>query len=697
MNGIYLRTIKRDEKDGMTFFVISPTERCPQAKDGQLFCTGMIGFYHKQMPIHLEGHFGANDVFFVEKDELRKEPEADLILARYVDSTLSDAQLNKLLKLNGIFHVLEERNHYQVFYEILQDKKRTNAFIKKLKSIKDNDFLSNLLLQYKVPADRISLMIGKGVTYEDIKKDPYSTFLFYDISIYLADTIAGSMLHVQPYAPIRLMGYVKYAFRYSKSSGNTCCTPQMIVKMVNHLLSNSIYPETKINVAILNLCISKMKNEFIEYVSEHGDLYLYEEKIWQAESSLIRHLLRLQKDKVYYKEARIDEIEEQLTIRYTKSQRESFQALSTSGVKILTGPPGSGKTAVIKGYITYFEQNKGKAYKLAATTGRASQVMSNACEKPAVTVHKMIDIRPYDNGVSSMDLNNPIDADLLIIDEISMMDLQLAYLLFKAIRSGTTVILVGDEDQLQSVECGNVLADLIRSGFFEVYRLTEIMRQSGTICENAISINRGNEFMKLDDTFQLYEFKTEEEAKKVLLQNRKEGEQILTPIKKKELGTFSLNSLTQDVSGKACITYGRVTYYQNNKIIMLKTNYEKGYFNGEIGTVLSANEDKSQLKVDFGKKIIWLDRSDFYFMALANAITTHKSQGSEFETVHILLPDSAKSMMTRRMVYTAVTRAKKKVYIYSINHSFSMAVNNTQERSRISLLAERLCKKIVIH
>ena len=126
---------------------------------------------------------------------------------------------------------------------------------------------------------------------------------------------------------------------------------------------------------------------------------------------------------------------------------------------------------------------------------------------------------------------------------------------------------------------------------------------------------------------------------------------------------------------------------------MLKTNYEKGYFNGEIGTVLSSNEDKSQLKVDFGKKIIWLDRSDFYFMALANAITTHKSQGSEFETIHILLPDSAKSMMTRRMVYTAVTRAKKKVYIYSINHSFSMAVNNTQERSRISLLAERLCKK----
>jgi len=295
---------------------------------------------------------------------------------------------------------------------------------------------------------------------------------------------------------------------------------------------------------------------------------------------------------------KVDEIEKHLGIHYNMGQRQAFKLLRTSGVKILTGPPGSGKTALIKGILYAFREHGKKAFKLSATTGRASQVMSDACGYPAQTVNKMLDIRPYGEHYASKNLNNPLNAELLIVDEISMIGVELFSFLVQAVKSGTIVLLVGDKDQLQSVEYGNVLDDLIQCGLFEVYRLTEIMRQEGSICENAARINKGIFDLKPDLNFKLWDFQSTEEAFQALLKNFTYDSQILSPVKGGMLGTTHINQSVHKKTGGECLTYGGVDYCIGDRIIMLQTNYDIGYFNGDIGIICNIIHERDTRKTD---------------------------------------------------------------------------------------------------
>ena len=294
----------------------------------------------------------------------------------------------------------------------------------------------------------------------------------------------------------------------------------------------------------------------------------------------------------------IEEIEKKLNITYTHGQRKVFQALKTTGIKILDpNAPGSGKTAVIKGLIQKFH-----AVKLSATTGRASQVLMEACQKEATTVHKLLDIRPYGENLTSKNINNPIQAELIIVDEVSMMGLKLASLLLQAVKNTSILLLVGDIDQLQSVEYGNVLSDLIHSGYVETYSLTEVVRQKGSILQNAKLINEGCTSLLVDQDFHYAECQDADEILSLLEENVRVDDQILTTIRKGKLGTRALNEKLQDKKTVYCTSFGDVDYYEKNRIIMTKTSYEAGYFNGDMGIILKM--DSKGLAVQFKDKIL---------------------------------------------------------------------------------------------
>ncbi len=263
-----------------------------------------------------------------------------------------------------------------------------------------------------------------------------------------------------------------------------------------------------------------------------------------------------------------------------------------------------------------------------------SSGMSNSSKREAETINKMLNIRPYGDKLHGKNANDPVEGDFIIVDEVSMLGTKLASCLLSAVKTGAILLLVGDENQLQSVEYGNVLQDLIRSNVVEVYRLNEIMRQTGAICENALLINKGVSSLIKDDSFHVYECSEEEAMKKLFQLMKKPDTQILSSVKGGMLGTRCLNREIQKMKNrgrKICLLYKQQPFYEQDSIILTETNYEKGYFNGDIGKIIGRNEDG--LLVEFESKVLCLDQGDFHVMELAYVITTHKSQGTIRETI----------------------------------------------------------------
>lgn len=651
-------------------FSIQPTEFCEYAVDGLITCKGKIGFYAYQMPIQLSGHFQGT-LFLVDSDCI---PDEDRLI-RYLAPWISDAVLKKLD--SPVFELDEE-----MLLRAGLSKEKASDFIKKRNQIAGKEKLARLLLEYSTDRDTIETVLHRDVTYSSMLSNPYHSCIYNGLNVYYADSMAARFLHIHPYAPIRLIGFIQDAMKMSRDNGNTCIHIQTLMQATNHRLSQSVYPDTRLTIAMIHLLIKEMK--IVEHI-RNGEVYLYEKQIYDEEQTVLRQIERLNTSRQPLPESDIPAIESALGIRFTDGQKNAFHALSSTGIKILTGAPGTGKTSVIKGFI-----HGRKSVRLSATTGRASQVLKGACGIEAVTVHKLLDIRPYGEDISLKNANNPIQTDLIVVDEISMAGLHLFSLLLQAVTNHTILLLVGDEDQLQSVEYGNVLSDLIHSGRVETYHLTEVMRQDGSIRENAVRIKNGQMNVIEDDSFELIECRTQEEALQALWKRITDRSQILTTIKKSCLGTRQLNHLLQDKRGEYCLSYGKNNFYKGNRIIMLQTNYDKGYYNGDMGVVIGRNG--RGLDVKLNGEVVSLDRDELAQVDLAYAVTIHKSQGSEFDTVHVVLPDESPNMLTRRLIYTAVTRGKKHVYVYSVKNTFQMAVRNTNERTRTTLLRNMLEK-----
>ena len=427
-------------------------------------------------------------------------------------------------------------------------------------------------------------------------------------------------------------------------------------------------------------------------------------------------------------EHRLTQIEKNAELQLEEMQREAVKAAITNGVCILTGGPGTGKTTTINAMIHFFE-SEGMDIMLAAPTGRAAKRMSEATGCEAKTIHRMLELTymaENDNKAHfGRNDENPLEADVIIIDEMSMVDLQLMHVLLKAIAVGTRLILVGDQDQLPSVGAGSVLKDLIASACFKVIRLNKIFRQAeqSDIVVNAHKINRG-EMVSLDNKSRDFFFLKRQDANVIisvmltLIQKKLPKYvdadmmdiQVLTPMRKGLLGVERLNTILQQYlnppdKSKAEKEAGGKLFRVGDKVMQIKNNYQLeweiatkyglvidsgvGVFNGDIGRVIDINLYTEKLKVEFEeKKVVEYPFQLLEELELAYAITIHKSQGSEYPAVIIPLLQGPRQLYHRNLIYTAVTRAKKCVTLVGDDMVFQDMIQNTFEQNRYTSLAE---------
>ncbi len=428
---------------------------------------------------------------------------------------------------------------------------------------------------------------------------------------------------------------------------------------------------------------------------------------------------------------RIHRIEKAEKIELDDMQRNAVMQAVSSGLLVITGGPGTGKTTTINTIIRYFE-GEGKEIRLAAPTGRAAKRMTEATGCEAQTIHRMLELSGApDEGRTTASFmrneENPIDADVIIIDEMSMVDIFLMNSLLKAVTAGTRLILVGDVNQLPSVGPGNVLRDIIDSEKFTVVKLTKIFRQAkeSDIIVNAHKINDGERF-KIGPTSKDFIFIKREDANNVIgamitLVSQKLPKyvdarifdiQVLTPTRKGLLGVEKLNSVLQEYlnpkdSSKQEKESAGALFREGDKVMQIKNNYQlewetrgkngiptdhgMGVFNGDMGVIDNINFYTEKVTVRFeDDRYVEYPFKQLDELELAYAVTVHKAQGSEYPAVVIPLLSGPRMLMNRNILYTAVTRARKCVCIVGTEEVFYDMVDNTNEQKRYSTLAQRI-------
>ncbi len=435
-------------------------------------------------------------------------------------------------------------------------------------------------------------------------------------------------------------------------------------------------------------------------------------------------------------DAVISEVEAEEDITLDEVQRDAVVCAAKNGVSILTGGPGTGKTTTIRAMIRFFE-SRGLSVDLAAPTGRAAKRMSEATGRPARTIHRLLEVHAgaMEDGESTtvnrsmFDRNedNPLEADVIIIDEMSMVDISLMYALLKAIPEGMRLIMVGDENQLPSVGPGNVLSDMIRSGAFSTITLKKIFRQKdlSDIVLAAHQVQNG-EVPRLDnDSKEFFIIKrnnadhiigvVKELVEKKLppyVKARPYDIQVLTPTRKGLVGVGRLNEIMQAHLNPASrdkeeYTYGEVIFREGDKVMQIKNDYQleweitgrygivvdsgTGVFNGDIGTIKRVDNEGQRLTVEYedAKKVVYPFKS-VDELEHAYAVTIHKSQGSEYPAVVIPLLPGARALMNRNLIYTAITRAKSCVVLVGDPEVFVDMIKTTDQRKRYSGLLDRI-------
>ena len=393
-------------------------------------------------------------------------------------------------------------------------------------------------------------------------------------------------------------------------------------------------------------------------------------------------------------------------IQYDEIQLQAVETAISSKVMILTGGPGTGKTTTTLGIISAY-QKAGCKILLAAPTGRAAKRMSEATGMEAKTIHRLLEYKMPDGYQKNEE--NPLEGDVLILDECSMIDIVLMYNLLKAIPEHMSLVMVGDIDQLPSVGAGNVLRDIIDSGRIPVVCLTRIFRQAqgSRIIMNAHRINKG-EFIDMrggkDSDFFFAEKQDRQELITTLVQyckknlpqyyhvNPLQDIQVLTPMQKGECGAVNLNQVLQEAMNPSGISLrrGGTQYRLHDKVMQIRNDYDKEVFNGDIGTVSKVDTEERELTVNFEGREVVYDVTELEELSLAYAVTIHKSQGSEYPIVVIPVTMSHMVMLQRNLLYTGVTRAKKILVLIGEKKAVQYAIQNETTTGRNTKLAQRL-------
>ncbi len=524
------------------------------------------------------------------------------------------------------------------------------------------------------------------------------------------------MLRLQADSPVRVRAGILHVLNSFVGEGSVYVPVDELTKAAAELLGVAAeLAEAGIEQARLaaEIVVEWYKNDKGE-----DDMAVYLPAFQYAEEHSAKKLLELVSNPYNRQYVDVDSAvawaENELGIKFADAQRETVRAAVNSQVMVITGGPGTGKTTLIRAILKLREAN-GYTVMLAAPTGRAAKRMSEATGHEAKTIHRLLEYVAAggENGDFLRDENNPLECDLLIVDEASMIDQILFYHLLQALPPKASLILVGDVNQLPSVGAGNVLADVIESGVCHVSVLGEIFRQSqeSMIIVNAHRINNG-EMPLVDDDYasglkDFYIIQQEDPDKaletiRTLVTekipqrfkfNPLTDVQVLTPMHRGSAGTIKLNEELQKLlnkTGGASVQKMGRTFREGDKVMQLRNNYDKDVYNGDIGIVYNIDGEREQVIVKMDNGLVSYEFGELDELVHAYAVSIHKSQGSEYPAVIIPFLTQHYVMLQRNLLYTAVTRGKKLVIIVGSRKAIAMAVKNDNTGKRWTRLAERL-------
>ena len=551
-------------------------------------------------------------------------------------------------------------------------------------------------------AARLVQKYGEEALYV-LTEEPYRMIAEIDgIGFKTADQIALAY-GMDPQSPERLAAGLTYVLQDMTQNGHVCIPDRELVYRASlilraeQLMLRDVLTEA---LAMGQLCADDYGGETYVYT-----LQAYEEERGVAER--IREMAAYTPPKPRrHVELFLDRWQESCQFQLAEGQREAVSQSLQSGMLVITGGPGTGKTTVVQAIIRLAEQ-EGLRIVLCAPTGRAAKRLAETTERKAKTIHRLLVPEGFAGGRQVFEYNETkqLPADLVIVDEVSMLDMEMLYHLLQALSPRCRCILVGDADQLPSVGAGAVLHDIIQSEILPVVRLQTIFRQKegGRIVTNAHLINGGRlPVVNEDEEFRFVEIEREEQGADVICRlyaaetaeaGDKFAVQVLSPMYKNPCGVDNLNAVIQSAvngpqKGKGEHKAGKMTFRTGDKVMQKQNNYDKGVFNGDIGEIFAVQDDI--VYVRYPEQDVKYEGKEIDEITLAYAITVHKSQGSEYHTVIMTLVNSHGIMLQRNLLYTAVTRAKGKVILVGTKAALRTAVQNVRTSRRFTLLAQRL-------
>lgn len=730
VTGYVEHIVFRNEDNGYTVFHLNN-------EDGEVTCVGNFNYITEGELLELRGEYVMHSTYglqlSVSSSEV-KEPEDLLSIERYLGSGaikgLGAALAGRIVRRfkEDTFRIIEEEPERLAEVKGISERK-AREIAEQVEGKKDVRKAMIYLQKYGISttlAAKIYKQYGQKV-YHILEENPYQ--LADDVQgvgFKTADEIA-MRIGIHTDSDYRIRSGIFYALLQGVAEGHIYLPEEILLRRTAALLEVEI---SDIQKYLMDLSIEK---KIVLKQTEQG-IRVYPSNYYYMELNTAKmlHDLNIHADiDIAYVSDRLQLIEQDAELSLDEMQRQAVIEAAKHGILVLTGGPGTGKTTTINAMIQYFG-SQGLDILLAAPTGRAAKRMTEATGYEAQTIHRLLEVsgNPEDgDGRSGFARNeeNPLETDILIIDEVSMVDLPLMHALLRAIIPGTRLIFVGDGNQLPSVGPGSVLKDLLRSECFPTVCLTKIFRQAteSDIVMNAHKINRG-EPVVLDNKSRDFFFLKRQDANTIisvvitLLQKKLpkyvDAEtydiQVLTPMRKGLLGVERLNRILQEYLNppnqkKTEKEYGDKLFREGDKVMQIKNNYQLeweiatkyglvvdkgvGIFNGDMGIITNINTYNETLEVEYDEKrkvtypFQLLDE-----LELAYAITIHKAQGSEYPAVVIPLLPGPRQLFHRNLLYTAVTRAKKCVTLVGSEDTFYEMIQNAHEQNRYTSLSERI-------
>lgn len=744
IKGYVEHIVYRNEENGYTVFNLNND-------DGDLTCVGKLHYIEEGGLLELTGEYTTHRLYGTQLQvETARvcEPEDLVSIERYLGSGavkgVGVSLVGKIVKKfkEDTFRIIEEEPERLAEIKGISERKAREISLQ-VEEKRDMRQAMLYLQKYGISitlAVRIYQHYGQSV-YRVIEEDPYQLADHVSgIGFKTADEIAAKVgIHTD--SDCRIRSGIFYTLLQNVGEGHVYMRQEVLLRRASLLLGVEI---TDMERYLQDLAMEKrivLKKESCarrDGISGHGDgseLRIYASRYYYLELNTAKMLHDLNVHAQTAKDAaavRLRAIEENTGLALDSLQRTAVMEAAGNGITIVTGGPGTGKTTTINAMIHFFE-GEGMDILLAAPTGRAAKRMTEATGYEAQTIHRLLEVNgnPEEEGSAGFqrDAENPLEADVIIIDEMSMVDLPLMHALLSAVVPGMRLILVGDVNQLPSVGPGSVLKDIIRSGCFPVVMLTKIFRQAGEsdIVVNAHKINRGEEVV-LDNQSRDFFFLKRQEPDVIisvlltLIQKKlpkyvdagSYDIQVLTPMRKGLLGVERLNRILQEYlnppdKSKQEKEAGERIFREGDKVMQIKNNYQLeweiktrygmtvdkglGIFNGDMGIIRQINIYEETVTVEYDeKRLVKYPYNLLEELELAYAITIHKAQGSEYPAVVIPLLKGPRQLYNRNLLYTAVTRARRCVTLVGSDAVFQDMVRNADEQARNTSLAERICE-----